>query len=117
MATATAAANDIDAKFVDELTQCCGHWLRLHRIDGQPVDVERNTCIGNGRDRQRAMFRQEAYRFTHMLWACGAVQADNIDTALQQCSGLLTEDFDELLVRDIAEQGIVRRWEHSCGAD
>ncbi len=85
MAVATAAANDVDAKFGDEVAQRGGHWLRFHRIDRQAVDVERDAGIGNGRDRQRAIFCQETHRLAHMFWPRRAVQPNHIDSQSNEC--------------------------------
>src|SRR6266446_5510637 len=84
VAIAAAATDDIDAKFGNELAQCGGHWLWLHGVDGQPVDVDGDACVGNGRDGQGAMVRQKTDWFTHVFRAGGAVKADGIDAQCGQ---------------------------------
>src|SRR5690242_19403072 len=75
MATAATAANDIDAKLGDKIAQRCRHWLRLHWVDRQPVDVEWDARVRDRRNRERAIVRQEAHRLAHVLRSSRAVEA------------------------------------------
>src|SRR5947209_9677746 len=181
MATTAAATNNIDSELGNEIAQCRRHWFRLHWINCQTVDIERNARVRNRRDGQGTIFCQETHRFAHMLWSRRAIQSNNIDTQCHQrchhcrdisteqhtstcikrnlglnrnspshllhsaahtCNGctylkdilarlnkqhinatfeqrrsLFTEHFDQLLVRDVAQERIIGRRKHSCRAN
>src|SRR5260370_7723112 len=80
VAVSTTTANDVDAKFSNEVAGRCGPWLRFRGIDRQAIDVERKARVGNGRDGQRAVFCQETHRLAHMFGPSRAIQPDHIDS-------------------------------------
>ncbi len=77
----TAASTDnADTEVLHELRECGRHrsWLeRIHRL--ADPGIERQTRIGNHRQRKRRVLGQIPHRLAHVLRTRRAVQADHID--------------------------------------
>ena len=51
----------------------------LERIHSLTIDVERQSRVGDARNRQRGFFAKDADGLAHMLGAGGTVETDDID--------------------------------------
>ncbi len=75
-----AAADYADAVALDELLERFGERLGLLGEDRLAVGaLQRQSGVGDARDRDRAELSEEADRVAHVLRARGTVQADHVD--------------------------------------
>ena len=51
----------------------------LERIHGLTIDVERQTRVGNARNRERGIFAEDADGLAHVFGSGGTVKTDDID--------------------------------------
>jgi hypothetical protein len=77
--SAAATADEADLELFDHLAETAGHRFGLHRENGETVDVDRDTGVGDDGNGFGGVLAEVAGGFAHVVGAGGAVETDDVN--------------------------------------